>query len=326
MLGDQRILRSALLDLMQRDASEQIMVLQAVDNGLGELLARAVVANGAALSTEQAALLYEQAMRTLVDKRFLCTDVAEFVISCFFEALGWEVPAVSVLASSESAPEQEQAEIVKGPSSPSATPTPPTPPTLPTPPTPPTPPTLPTPPLPPSVSASGTIQVGNVVYFGDLNWRVLDIKGNKALLITEDIVEKRSYLGRFEPITWENCDLRRYLNREFIKKHFSQAEAAKIALTRLRNVANSNYGTPSGKDTDDRVFLLSVTEAEAYFQSDADRVARYQSTDVWWWLRSRSSSGARYAVHVDDDGVVIAYGSHVDNDNRGVRPALWLNL
>ena len=35
--------------------------------------------------------------------------------------------------------------------------------------------------------------VGEVVPFGDYDWRILDIKGNAALIITETMIEQRPY-------------------------------------------------------------------------------------------------------------------------------------
>ena len=167
--------------------------------------------------------------------------------------------------------------------------------------------------------------VGSIYQFGGLDWRVLDVKDGKALLITEDIVEKRAYNDEFVDVTWETCSLRNYLNGNFLRAHFSAEEQGRIALTTVANNDNAQYGTPGGNDTQDKLFLLSIEEANSYFADKADRVAKYNGPDYWWWLRSPGNY-ASYAAYVSNDGGVGAGGDDVNRVNNGVRPALWLNL
>jgi hypothetical protein len=178
-----------------------------------------------------------------------------------------------------------------------------------------------------------------------LRWRVLSVdeKAGKALLITEKLIDYRRYHGRFTDITWEDCDLRRWLNRDFTNSAFNEEERKNIILTENLNPHNSEYGTYGGNSTKDRVFLLSIEEAKKLFHSDRDRMAeatpytvnRYRLIDYykrfgdegmgWWWLRSPghySSSAAR----VRPGGGVNDYGRYVNIDDVAVRPALWLNL
>ena len=70
----------------------------------------------------------------------------------------------------------------------------------------------------------------------------------------------------------------------------------------MENADNPRYGTSGGKDMEDRVFLLSLWEAEKYFEDDEDRrtfptvyaIAQdvYVNSElgtVWWWLRRRTT-------------------------------------
>jgi hypothetical protein len=111
--------------------------------------------------------------------------------------------------------------------------------------------------------------------------------------------------------------LRRWLNSDF----YNNLPA--YIRSRIVEVVNQNN---AGSATQDKVFLLSVEEARAYFKSDSDRVAKYQGTGSWWWLRSRGSYGAHDAANVGNDGGVSGSGFIVGYDDYGVRPALWLNL
>ena len=62
------------------------------------------------------------------------------------------------------------------------------------------------------------IKIDSSISFGGYNWRVLDIHNNRALIITEDIIEQRAYHDVYRDITWADCALRKYLNGEFYNK------------------------------------------------------------------------------------------------------------
>jgi len=189
-------------------------------------------------------------------------------------------------------------------------------------------------------------KVGETVHFGEWDWRVLDVQDGKALLLSEDIIELRPYNDEWIDVTWETCTLREYLNGKFLKK-FHAEDRARIALTPNYNpdtkgtFFGERFETPGGKPTEDYVFLLSAPEVLKYFpglklhkDSDGDEwwyeaderlVAIFNGCGSWWWLRSpgNNQNGAAY---VDNDGYVSLYGSNVNYETGGVRPALWLNL
>ncbi|MGF7060557.1 hypothetical protein HNR33_004249 [Brassicibacter mesophilus] len=60
--------------------------------------------------------------------------------------------------------------------------------------------------------------IGSIIPFGGYNWRILDIKNNAALIITEEIIEQRAYHDAYKDIAWADCALRKYLNGEFYDK------------------------------------------------------------------------------------------------------------
>lgn len=172
-----------------------------------------------------------------------------------------------------------------------------------------------------------------------LLWRVLtvDEKVRSALLITEKVIDCRRYHDTYESITWAECDLRKWLNEKFLETAFTEAERKRIAPAENDNPANKAYGTAGGRSTKEKVFLLSIDEAEKFFRSDGDRAA--EATDFagkqgvltrddrmgWWWLRSPGGSSLRAACVAPGGGVSVG-GDHVHSDVVGVRPALWLNL
>lgn len=62
----------------------------------------------------------------------------------------------------------------------------------------------------------------------------------------------------------ENCSLREWLNEEFYNSAFSNSEKEQILSVTVPADKNPEYDTNSGNDTEDKIFLLSVSEAKKY--------------------------------------------------------------
>jgi hypothetical protein len=114
--------------------------------------------------------------------------------------------------------------------------------------------------------------------------------------------------------------LREWLNNEFYNTLTS--EQKKTIMKNL--VVNSdNMNTPGGNNTQDKIFLLSIEEAERYFKNNEERIAFYKGNrEAWWWLRS-PGYGSDSAAIVFVNGNVIDWNIH---HYGSVRPALWVNL
>lgn len=196
------------------------------------------------------------------------------------------------------------------------------------------------------------IAIGSIVTFGNyeqdkdpedgsepLEWVVLDQKEDCVLLLSRYVIDCKRYHRANIDITWENCDLRDWLNHEFFRTAFSEKQQEQIMETDVKNSDNKQYDIYGGNDTYDRVFLLSLEEVGKYTGSDQEREAiatKYaQEQGVWsddedetadWWLRSPGVH-SDVAVYVYDYGGVWGRGlSHVPSDPVGVRPALWVKL
>ena len=209
-----------------------------------------------------------------------------------------------------------------------------------------------------SMSTSGTallIQIGTVIPFGGYNWRILEVQGSKALIITENITEMLPYNVNLTDVTWETCTLREYLNSAFYNS-FSAEDKERIAETKINNPDNLWYGTSGGNDTTDKVFLLSLEEIDKYFGDSGDylnkrrktpvqdgdrfifrddengiafsnnsnRIAQFNNQASFWLLRSPGGASSRNAL-VTPIGSVGVNGYDVVYVG-GVRPALWLKL
>ena len=207
----------------------------------------------------------------------------------------------------------------------------------------------PAPTLTPSIDQT-TVSVGDIIQFGPYDWRVLDVQGSRALIITDRVIDYKMYHHTWEAVTWETSEIRRWLNDDFLNR-FSQQEQERITTTTVVNHDNpwdfsdccGYVSTPGGNNTIDRVFLLSIDEVLRYF-GDSGMVARgavmgvhERNDDVyhelfswgildhysearialrlggsarWWWLRSPGDSPRRAAI-VGPDGRLILRGDSV---------------
>ena len=190
-----------------------------------------------------------------------------------------------------------------------------------------------------------------------IEWLVLeyDAANNKALLISRYGLDCQPYNTEWVDVTWETCTLRGWLNGEFMNRAFSAEEQKAILTTDVDNSRSqgySGYGTDGGKNTKDKIFLLSYAEANQYFGvqyysvdgamdnlrsrvAPTDHAVRqgvwtsssYTTSEgkaaAWWWLRSPGSS-ASSAADVRGNGAL--YYDYVDGSILAVRPAFWLDL
>jgi hypothetical protein len=168
-----------------------------------------------------------------------------------------------------------------------------------------------------------------------IEWRVLEKRGNETLLISYYALDFKMYHKSWRHITWENCDLRKWLNNDFLKEAFTEEEQSRIKLSDVVNDDNPWFGTKGGNITRDRIFCLSLEEAERYFKNDRDRrcwATPYAFTQTSysfyddgciWWLRSPGIEPAS-AVHVEGGGSPDLIGERSTVDYVAVRPAMWV--
>ena len=176
----------------------------------------------------------------------------------------------------------------------------------------------------------------------DIEWLVLEVKDEKALVISKYALDCKPYNKsnkRNTATTWETCSLRRWLNNEFINAAFSDDERAMIATETVSAEDYDYFKTKNNSfsfnATKDQVFLLSKTEVEKYFKSyDERKCAPTDCARVWgamsrrsacdWWLRSPGQY-LFCAACVCNNGDVYGYFDATCGTNA-VRPALWIDL
>lgn len=189
-----------------------------------------------------------------------------------------------------------------------------------------------------------TIEVGQEdVNFGKYTWTVLEIKDDAALLITNEIVDTRSYNDTYEAIDWSGSSIRKYLNDPFLSQNFTEDEQKKIVQVMNTTPDNAWFSTSGGGDTLDKIFLLSLEEVVNYFgdsgqlenmnpeseytiddEYNEERVARYDGTKAWWWLRSMGHT-SKFAAVVTHSGR-LDVGGYFVHAEFGIRPAIWVQM
>lgn len=197
-----------------------------------------------------------------------------------------------------------------------------------------------------------------------VKWRVLSNAGGQLFLLSDQNLDALQYHTEQEDVTWETSTIRSWLNGydassntggsngidytgdNFLNTAFSAKEQTAIAKTAVVNDDNTDYNenasTDAGKDTTDRIFLLSLTETynKKYFPNycfstntayvaDGGKFG-YSMYGVGesdsWWLRSPGSDQSRAAFIDWEDGSSVTDGNPVNNKEIAVRPAFNLNL
>ena len=194
-----------------------------------------------------------------------------------------------------------------------------------------------------------------------IEWIVLekDDVNKKELLISKYILDTKIayHKGDKKNITWENTTMRKWLNETFYDSAFSDDEKKKIIEVNLTNDDNDDYMTLGGKDTKDKIFLLSISEARKYFVDKNDggnknqlsKLGAAKGTDYavhhrklikinknkideyeeWaqdnssYFLRTPGGTQKQVAI-VEPDAKIYTGGVTASTNVYGIRPAMWV--
>ena len=196
-----------------------------------------------------------------------------------------------------------------------------------------------------------------------IKWRVLSNADGKLFLLSDQNLDVFEYHTDYEDVTWETSTMRSWLNGynassntggsdgidytndNFLNTAFSAKEQTAVANTKVVNGGNSEYDTDGGNATTDKIFLLSIAEANNsnYFPNgNSSRISTNTAYVAgggkigssymagvgranWWWLCSPGADqyGAAYVRY---DGGIFGLGGDVFTNYGAVRPAFNLNL
>ena len=215
------------------------------------------------------------------------------------------------------------------------------------------------------------IKAGDTLYFGHyqkrndieyplpIEWQVLDVQSNKALIITKNVIDARPYHyhKKDTPVTsatWDKSTIRSWLNGltaddnnakedystdNFMTMAFTETEAQKIVSTEI---------TTGTTKTNDSIFILSEEEAARYMNTDEKRIAipttyaknvkgafiepdcTDDSCATLWYLRTPGKNTKNednyYTVkYVFTDGKIDTSGYGISESGIGMRPAMWIS-
>ena len=160
------------------------------------------------------------------------------------------------------------------------------------------------------------IKEGAIIPFGKYQWRVLKTDGNSALIITESVIEQRAYHEEFTEITWEHCDLRKYLNKQFYDT-FDPTDKARIMETRVTDCDNPWYDTKWGNPTVERIFLLSTNEVLQYFGDSGD----VSNNKRWHWKTDGSDE-----LELSDGPHCEEFGQCINDQYNDARKASYMKI
>lgn len=139
-----------------------------------------------------------------------------------------------------------------------------------------------------------------------MHWRILAIDDNLALLHYAGSDLKQQFHDKNKDISWKDCKLREWLNRDFITRHFSSDEE--------KLIVEANIET-AGILTQDKVFCLSIDEAVKYKQHMKD--------SYWPWLLRDKGKENGYIATYEHDGPYLwgVYASYEIN----IKPAMYIS-
>ncbi len=215
------------------------------------------------------------------------------------------------------------------------------------------------------ITNANKVQVGDQIDFGNyqdeiIRWEVLAVEDGKMLIISDKILDWKLFNDDSASTTWENSSIRAWLNDEFYYTALSSDERARIVETTLENPGNYEFGISGSSETTDKVFLLSSTEIEEYFDREYDRTASLArsareaareyatenvsflgASDYMWWTRTAGNNDTSMTC-VGEEGEFIYEYASIDPKfttgesvviavesiyaGAGVRPAMWINI
>lgn len=176
-----------------------------------------------------------------------------------------------------------------------------------------------------------------------IEWLVLEAKDSSFFLLSKYVLDALPFNEEAGNITWAECTLRYWTNTTFLNAAFLPHEQELIQTTIVTTPDNPEYGTSGGNPTEDKVFLLSIQEAEQYLaRGKLYSESRYglptAYSDTWnlekedgnasWWLRSSGEEGysTSFISYMYTFGAVSTYGTYPDESpGPGVRPAMWVS-
>jgi len=190
----------------------------------------------------------------------------------------------------------------------------------------------------PSPDVEAFYRVGDVVKFGryeqdnnpengaeEIEWIVQQVSGNKVNLISRCTLDMMKYHSfQRMPLTWEECDLRKWLNSDFFEAAFNSSEQDAILVTTVKN-GDEGRSEPS---TEDRVYIPSYADNGYRGSCPASERVRAKDKDAsYYWALRRTVTRDFGIANVTNRGAIIGrivYRSSLLQ--QAIRPEIWVDM
>lgn len=170
----------------------------------------------------------------------------------------------------------------------------------------------------------------------DVEWIVFKREGDKAFVISKNILDAQPYDSNRMCNSWAQSTLRQWCNTTFIQETFSVEEQQYICASEISTKPYSEKKKDLEPEvTLDRVFLLSQEEAEVILEPE---MICGVTTYAWeqpvkkdfkeqgylsYWLRTPSATGGGVVAYSQRNA--SGYGGYC-TQTLGVRPVMWIDL
>ena len=155
---------------------------------------------------------------------------------------------------------------------------------------------------------------GDEVVFGARKWIVIEKKENQVVLAANKALSNQPYHKEVADVTWENCSLRQYLNKDFVTKTFSAEEQAVLVDMESKADENETFRIAGGKDTMDKVTILSAEQVETY-----KGVLGSKMNNTRLRTPGKELNATCYVSYVKE---IVEYGFPVEKKGALVRPII----
>ena len=180
------------------------------------------------------------------------------------------------------------------------------------------------------VCAQADTAAGDMITFGSwhqyadamdstpIQWRVLEVQDDRALLISDKALDARPYDLYRTDAAWDTCTLRTWLNTEFLNEAFTPDQQKAILVTTMDN---GNECPP----TEDKLFLLNYPEGARYLSAE-ELIARYTE----YASRKDGFSETAFSWTRESTRMINMVGTECGDlfqiTDLAVRPAMWVSL
>lgn len=166
-----------------------------------------------------------------------------------------------------------------------------------------------------------------------IEWIIAEKSKDSILVVSKYSIDRQQFSPDRNYTTWDRSMLRSWLNHSFLSEAFSVEEQQSIVTTTVAADKPHDNSDP-GKDTRDKVFLLSLEEYEKLDKKAglgfgrptlyADSANKsYNSEQGHWWLRTPAQNNSTVVTIMWG---ITTYDGDYPDAYLDVRPAMWINV